>query len=217
MGARKYSDDRLVRAVAESGSMREVLMALGLAPYGGNYESVRRQIVKLGLRSEHLRTFTRRRGITSFADEEIVKAVKESRSLSQALKTLGVRPGGNQSRLRERIQRLGIDTSHMVGQGWRRGSRAPLVRRVPIEQYLTPNKLIKTSVLRQRLLEDGLKERRCEGCSLETWEGRPIPLELDHINGRRHDNRLENLRVLCPNCHAQTSTYRGRNIGVSGL
>ena len=67
--------------------------------------------------------------------------------------------------------------------------------------------------LRQRLIKEGLKLHQCESCLCETWMGQPIPLELDHINGDRWDSRLENLRLLCPNCHAQTDTYRGRNIG----
>jgi 5-methylcytosine-specific restriction endonuclease McrA len=50
-------------------------------------------------------------------------------------------------------------------------------------------------------------------CDRERWNGLPIPLELDHVNGMRSDNRLSNLRILCPNCHAQTPNYRGRNIG----
>ena len=63
-----------------------------------------------------------------------------------------------------------------------------------------------------------MKGSRNDGgeCHLASWNGRPIPLELDHVNGRRTDNRLDNLRILCPNCHAQTDTYRGRNIGSLG-
>jgi 5-methylcytosine-specific restriction endonuclease McrA len=72
--------------------------------------------------------------------------------------------------------------------------------------------LVKTSHLRRRLIAEGVERRRCEICGSESWNGRPIPLELDHVNGRRDDNRLENLRLVCPNCHAQTPTYRGRNI-----
>jgi hypothetical protein len=62
-------------------------------------------------------------------------------------------------------------------------------------------------------VEEGLKDHRCEACDLTRWRGRPIPLELDHIDGDRTNNELQNLRLLCPNCHALTPTYRGRNIG----
>jgi len=69
-------------------------------------------------------------------------------------------------------------------------------------------------LLKRRLVEEGLLAPRCASCGLgETWEGAPLVLHLDHINGDRTDNRLENLRFLCPNCHSQTETYCGRNIG----
>jgi hypothetical protein len=66
--------------------------------------------------------------------------------------------------------------------------------------------------LRLKLIQQNIKEHKCEVCGLSSWNGKPIPLELDHINGNNKDNRLENLRVLCCNCHAQTSTWRGRKI-----
>jgi len=65
--------------------------------------------------------------------------------------------------------------------------------------------------LRLKLIQDGLKKQECEWCGLTEWRGKPIALELDHIDGNRHNNELNNLRILCCNCHAQTPTWRGRN------
>jgi HNH endonuclease len=151
--------------------------------------------------------------VAARSDQEILDAVKTSRSFAQVLNKLGVRPGRAQSTLKRRVQMLGIDTSHFTGMAWRRGSRVPVTPAFPLEEILVAGRLTPTNKLKHRLLEAGLKEDRCEVCSRETWNGEPIPLELDHINGRRDDNRLSNLRLLCPNCHAQTPTYRGRNIG----
>ncbi len=84
--------------------------------------------------------------------------------------------------------------------------------RTPLEELLVENKNLQSNKLRRRLLGEGVKDHKCEVCSLSTWNGRPIPLELDHISGDKTDNRLENLRIVCPNCHAQTEHYRGRNM-----
>jgi 5-methylcytosine-specific restriction endonuclease McrA len=58
------------------------------------------------------------------------------------------------------------------------------------------------------LINEGIKEHKCELCGITEWNGKPAPIELDHINGKHTDNRIENLRILCPNCHAQTPTWR---------
>ena len=65
--------------------------------------------------------------------------------------------------------------------------------------------------MRKRLIIEGLKNHRCECCGLSEWLEEPIPLELDHIDGDHYNNMLENLKILCPNCHAKTPTYRGKN------
>lgn len=216
MGAMRYTDDQLRDAVRTSTTIREILIKLGLAPYGGNYETVRRRIGELGLEADHIRQVQRGRLLRDCTDSEIRDAIATSRSLAGVLKKLGVRPGGNQSRLRVRIHDAGLDMSHFAGQGWRAGIRVPVVPRTPLVEVLVKGRPApSTSDLRKRLIAEGLKQHRCERCSLTSWNDQPIPLELDHANGRRDDNRLENLRVLCPNCHAQTETYRGRNIGVS--
>lgn len=215
MGRRRYTDDQLRAAVSASRTMREVLVRLGLAPYGGNYETTWRRISALKLDARHLRAarnFGRR--LPTISDEEIAEAVRTSRSLAQVIAKVGIRPGGNQARLKGRIAAIGIDTTHLQGMAWRRGSSEPVVPRVALVDVLVKGRLTSTSNLRERLFSEGLKTRICEGCRRGTWRGRPIPLELDHVNGRRDDNRFENLRVLCPNCHAQTDTYRGKNSGL---
>lgn len=86
-------------------------------------------------------------------------------------------------------------------------------RKFPLEKILVKDSNYQSNKLRKRLLEEGIKHHQCEMCCRSEWMGAPIPLELDHINGDKHDNRIHNLRIVCPNCHATTSTYRGKNIG----
>lgn len=83
---------------------------------------------------------------------------------------------------------------------------------MPIEALLVDGRTqTNRSHLKTRLLAEGLKENRCEVCGLTEWRGRPLAMQLHHKNGRGHDNRLDNISLLCPNCHAQTDTYGGRN------
>jgi hypothetical protein len=149
-----------------------------------------------------------------YTDEELRTAVPKSFSVAQVLKTIGLRPaGGNYKTVRSRILELGLDTSHFLGQGWLKGKSITLAPVRPLSEVLVEGSSAKSHDLKLRLLREGLKHHICEGCEGTTWRGKPIPLELEHVNGRSTDNRLENLALLCPNCHAQTSTYRGRNIG----
>ena len=190
--------------------MFHLLELLGIYPRGGNYETVRKRIKALGLDASHLRS---RRSHWSYSEEDLSEAVRSSASIAETMRRLGLRPeGGGRRSLKRRIHELELDVSHFKGQGWSRGRRLPH-RHVPVEPLLVAGRFTPTHSLKMRLIRAGMKEARCEVCGRESWEGRPIPLELDHINGRRDDNRIENLRLMCPNCHAQTPTYRGRNIG----
>lgn len=88
--------------------------------------------------------------------------------------------------------------------------------KLELHEILVEHSIYQSNKLRKRLLSSGIKDHKCEMCGMSAWLGAPIPLELDHINGNKHDNRLPNLRIICPNCHATTDTYRGKNIGRYG-
>lgn len=95
----------------------------------------------------------------------------------------------------------------------RRGDVRPRPREQPLGSLLVADRPTSRKNLKARLFEAGLKERRCESCGVGEWRGRPLELHLHHVNGEGTDNRLENLSVLCPNCHSQTPNYGGRNRG----
>ena len=140
---------------------------------------------------------------------EVSQAVNKSTSIRQALIHLGVRPmGGNYRVLTRLCDKYKIDLSHFTGKSQSVGRRQI---KTPTKAYLTNKQPINSYRLKDRLLKEGIKLPICENCSGTEWLGNPIPLELDHINGNSNDNRLTNLKILCPNCHALTPTYRGRN------
>ncbi len=83
---------------------------------------------------------------------------------------------------------------------------------VPFEEYIK-RPFNSSNNIRLKLIREGIKEAKCESCGIFDWMGKPAPLELDHIDGDHYNNTLSNLRILCPNCHAQTDTHSGKNIG----
>ena len=148
-----------------------------------------------------------------YTDGEFCQAVMSSASIRSVLQKLGLsEAGGNYSAAKQRIELLGLDSSHFHGQGWRKGSSKPIKAAEEITNFLVNGRNCRSSHLRIRLIREKLKQAKCEMCSSTNWLEQPIPLELDHINGDTADNRLENIRLLCPNCHALTPTYRGKNI-----
>ena len=147
----------------------------------------------------------------SYTVEKLRQSIKASSSIAQVLRLLGVVPaGGNYETVKRQILAENIDTSHFTGSNWRKGRHFQPVR--PLEYYYQRDR-INTVVMRKRLITEGVLPRKCTRCRRTRWLGEPIPLELDHVNGDRTNNTKENLRLLCPNCHAKTATYRGRNIG----
>lgn len=150
-----------------------------------------------------------------WTDEQLYEACQMSTSIRQVLSCLGLKEaGGNYTHITASIKELDIDISHFTGKGWNAGKTFGPKRE--IAYYLVEGSTILSHTLKLRLFKEGIKERICESCKLTEWLGKPMPLELNHLNGKHKDNRLENLQILCPNCHAQTSNYRGKNIGKAG-
>jgi hypothetical protein len=141
---------------------------------------------------------------------ELEKAVLSSVSIASTLRCLDLVPsGGNYTTINHAIKKFGIDTSHFTGQGHLSGKTHNFNTR-PLDEILVKGKLENTYRLRNRLLRDKIKRHQCENCKLETWLDKPIPLELHHVDGDRTNNLLENIQLLCPNCHALTDNYRAK-------
>jgi hypothetical protein len=153
---------------------------------------------------------TRKRSWTTV---ELREAVATSNSIRGVLIKLGLIPaGGNYEHVGKTIKDLEFDTSHFTGMGWRRGRTFDFVPQQALKDILRKDSDFQSFKLKKRLFREGIKTPKCEICGwAEMSKDGRIPVELDHINGDHRDNRLLNLRVLCPNCHSLQPTHRGRN------
>ncbi len=152
-------------------------------------------------------------------EKSLREVVRSSQSVRDALKKMGLRgAGGNYRYFEKYISMYNIGTEHFLGKGWSRNKRVPKKPVWSLKEILVSRSSFSTYQLKKRLFKAGLKQPKCEECgwARRSEDGR-IPIEIDHINGDHSDNRLKNLRILCPNCHSLKPTHRGRNkIGRRG-
>ncbi|MDD4901532.1 MAG: HNH endonuclease signature motif containing protein [Patescibacteria group bacterium] len=150
----------------------------------------------------------------SWTKEQLKDAVRSSFSYRKVLNKLGLREaGGNYAQIKKYISEYGFSVGHFKGKGWNAGLKGGYNPRESLNKILVNGSDFQSFKLKRRLFKEKIKPEHCEECGWDkrSVDGR-IPLELHHINGDRKDNRLENLIVLCPNCHSLKLNHRGRNI-----
>lgn len=139
-----------------------------------------------------------------FTEQEVIDACSSSLTMAEAASKLGI----HFNSFKRYAQQVGAYRPNQAGKG--KAKNKPI--RISTEDILAglvPH--FHTFSLKERLLKLGIKTNQCEVCSLTEWQGKSLNMELDHIDGKRTNHKLDNLRMICPNCHAQTTTYRSKN------
>lgn len=150
--------------------------------------------------------------IDALSDGEFTELIRTSSSTADVLRKLNYSIVGNSwayNIIADRMSKLNIHFGIKYIQSVRTGR----TKRIPLEQILVEESNYNRSKLRERLIEEGLKKCQCEICGITEWLGKPISLQLHHLNGIHNDNRLSNLQILCPNCHSQTDNFGTKGKG----
>ncbi|MGJ3559818.1 HNH endonuclease signature motif containing protein [Streptomyces sp. INA 01156] len=209
MGTSAYTKERLEEAAREARTLSEALVRLGVNPRSSTRRYVLGRMKKLGVDTSHFQ----REGEV---DREVLQeAVSASTNMCEVLRHLGLEVvGGHHTHISRRIKAYGIDISHFQmptrrGKPWRpRTPEGLLVEQPPAHARRIPSDRLKWAMTTLGVPE------RCTLCGTgSVWRGRSLPLEVDHVDGDWRNNRIENLRFLCPNCHSTTDNYRGRGKG----
>ncbi|MFC9791782.1 HNH endonuclease signature motif containing protein [Streptomyces sp. NPDC057695] len=207
MGTSAYTRQRLEEAARGARTLTEALERLGVDPSSPTRRYVRDRMRKLGVDCAHFEP----EGVR-WTREVLAEAVADSTNMCDVLRRLGVEVvGGQHTHISRRIRAFGIDTSHFRMPSRRGESRRPRTPEALLVQQSGPrSRRVPSDRLAWAMTESGV-QKRCALCGTGTeWHGRPLPLEIDHVDGDWRNNRIENLRFVCPNCHSTTDTYRGR-------
>ncbi|MEU9410363.1 HNH endonuclease signature motif containing protein [Streptomyces sp. NPDC048281] len=213
MGASAYARERLEEAAQGARTLSEALRRLGVDPGSSTRRYVYDRMKKLGVDVSHFE----REGV-KWTREVLEPVVAESTSVNDVVRRLGLdNVGGHQANIGRRIKAYGIDTSHFDPAARTERMKDNRRRRTPGEIFVkdaSPHAPRVPSYRLKRAMREVGVEESCALCGIEAvWLGEPLPLEVDHVDGDWRNNRIENLRLLCPNCHSTTDSYRGRGKG----
>ncbi len=206
-------DSQFIDIVKTSRNIREALINMGLVPKGGNYSTFKNRCKKLNVSIPVIAYPHKYKEIRKQTnDNDIFSACKNAQSCRQALSLISLAYTTSNIRwLKRKIANNNICTSHWLGQGHLRGKTHNWNHKAPLSEVLVANRLCSSSKLKQRLIKENMIQNQCAVCGISSWLGKELVLHLDHVNGVHDDNRIENIRLLCPNCHSQTHTYCGKN------
>ncbi|MGW1954233.1 HNH endonuclease signature motif containing protein [Streptomyces sp. NPDC001920] len=210
MGASAYTRERLEEAARGARTLSEACVRLGVDPKSWKRRYVHERMKKLGVDVAHFE----REG-AKWTREILEPVVALSTSVNEVLRRLGLDPvGGHHTNISRHIKAYGLDTSHFTSvvrtERQRHNQRRRTAGEILTEVTSAHAGRVPSSRLKRAMRAMGGAER-CALCGIEAvWLGEPLPLEVDHIDGNWRNNRIENLRLLCPNCHSTTDGYRGR-------
>ncbi|MNS24755.1 hypothetical protein D3C72_566180 [compost metagenome] len=154
-------------------------------------------------------------GKSKYSKELLEPLVRDSISFAEVTRKLGLKLSGSVHRmLKARVVEFGISTEHFLGNGWSKGLQSRNFKS-PEERLRQITRPVSSRILKRAYLLLTNSHYACKTCGIHSWQGKPITLHLDHINGDPLDNRFENLRLLCPNCHQQTDTWGFKKAGQS--
>ncbi|MFI8364718.1 HNH endonuclease [Streptomyces sp. NPDC085612] len=205
-----YTKERLAEAARTSHTLTEALQHLGVDPKGPSRRYLHDRMRKLGVDTTHFE----KEGV-KWTKEILARAVADSTTMCDVLRHLGLDVvGGHHTHISRRVKAFGIDTSHFELPS---PAGRPRPRHTPetllVRREGTHGRRVQSAHLKRALAALGVPEE-CARCGMPAqWRGCPLPLEVDHIDGDWRNNLPENLRLLCPNCHSTTDTYRGRAKG----
>ncbi|MGW4228708.1 HNH endonuclease signature motif containing protein [Streptomyces sp. NPDC004980] len=204
-----YTRERLTEVASSSRTLSEALTKLGVDPKSSSRRYLLDRMRKLGVETHHFE----REGLR-WTKEVLQEAVASSTTMCEVLRRLGLEVvGGQHTHISRRVRALGIDTSHFATPSRNDEVRRRRPEELLVDQGQTHARRMPGERLKRAMIAMGVAEH-CARCGTgSVWRGRPLPLEVDHIDGNWRNNQPQNLRLLCPNCHSTTETYRGRGKG----